>query len=148
MIEFSDTTGTPLRSCFPQAIPILDRYHAKETLHRTAQSIFGAISPEAKRWATARCTELDDGKLSAIVHALRPHIHPSNEATKCAMYIFRNRRRMRYPKFHALGLCTSTGVLEAGCKVVIGTRLKRHALDHLRRQRHHRPTLLQTQRTF
>ena len=94
-------------------------------MHRTAQSIFGAISQEAKLWATARCTELDDGKLSAIVHALRPHIHPSNEATKCAMYIFRNRRRMRYPKFHALGLCTSTGVLEAGCKVVIGTRLKR-----------------------
>ncbi len=39
--------------------------------------------------------------------------------------IFRNRRRMRYPKFHALGYCTSTGVLEAGCKVAIGTRLKR-----------------------
>ena len=32
---------------------------------------------------------------------------------------------MRYPKFHAQGLCTSTGVLEAGCKVVVGTRLKR-----------------------
>jgi len=34
----------------------------------------------------------------------------SNEATKCAMYIIRNGRRMRYPKFHAQGLCTSTGV--------------------------------------
>jgi hypothetical protein len=32
---------------------------------------------------------------------------------------------MRYPKFHARSLCTSTGVLEAGCKVAIGTRLKR-----------------------
>ena len=115
-------TGTEL---FPQAIPILDRYHAQETLHRTAQSIFGSPSPESKPWATARCTELDDGKLSAIVHALRPHMTSSNEATKCAMYIIRNRRRMRYPKFHAQGLCTSTGVLEAGCKVVIGTRLKR-----------------------
>jgi len=115
-------TGAEL---FPQAIPVLDRYHAKETLHRTAQSIFGASSQESKPWAIARCTELDDGKLSAIVHALRPHMTSSNEATKCAMYIIRNRRRMRYPKFHALGLCTSTGVLEAGCKVVIGTRLKR-----------------------
>jgi len=110
---------------FPQAIPILDRYHAKETLHRTAHAIFGATSQEAKPWTTARCTELDDGKLSAIVHALRPHINSSHEATKCAMYVFRNRRRMRYPKSHAQGLCTSTGVLEAGCKVVIGTRLKR-----------------------
>jgi hypothetical protein len=73
----------------------------------------------------ARCTELDDGKLSAIVHALRPHVSASHEVTKCATYISRNRSRMRYPKFHSQGLCTSTGVLEAGCKIVIGTRLKR-----------------------
>ena len=113
------------KELFPHAIQILDRYHAKEALHRTAQSIFGATSPEAKPWAMARCTELDDGKLRAIVSALRPHIGSSVEAAKCAIYIYRNRRRMRYPKFHAQGLCTSTGVLEAGCKVAIGTRLKR-----------------------
>jgi hypothetical protein len=110
---------------FPQAIQILDRFHVKEALHRTAQSISGAASLEAKPWATARCTELDDGKLQAIIRALRPHIRSSAEAAKCALYIFRNRRRMRYPKFQAQGLCTSTGVLEAGCKVAIGTRLKR-----------------------
>jgi Transposase len=62
------------KELFPQAIQILDRYHVKETLHRTAQAIFGATSQEAKPWAMARCTELDDGKLSAILHALRPHI--------------------------------------------------------------------------
>jgi hypothetical protein len=32
---------------------------------------------------------------------------------------------MRYPEFRTLGLCTSTGVVEAGCKLAIGTRLKR-----------------------
>jgi len=112
------------RELFPQATQILDRFHAKESLHRTAQSIFGATS-EGKQWAAARCTELDDGRLHAIVHALRPHAASSAEATKCAMYIFHNRARMCYPKFHAQGLCTSTGVLEAGCKVVVGTRLKR-----------------------
>jgi hypothetical protein len=32
---------------------------------------------------------------------------------------------MRYPEFHEQGLCTSTGVVEAACKVMIGTRLKR-----------------------
>ncbi len=112
------------RELFPQATQILDRFHAKQALHRTAQSIFGATS-EGQQWATARCSELDDGKLHAIVHALRPHAASSAEATKCALYIFHNRARMRYPKFHARGFCTSTGVLEAGCKVVIGTRLKR-----------------------
>ena len=68
----------------PQAIQILDRYHAKEALHRTAQSIFGATSPAAKPWATARCAELDDGKLQAIIKALRPHIGSAAEADKCA----------------------------------------------------------------
>jgi hypothetical protein len=112
---------------FPHAIQILDRFHVKQTLHRTAQSIFGAASDDAKEWATMRCAELDDGKLQAIVHALRPHASCA-EAAKCMMYILRNRARMRYPKFHAQGLCTSTGVLEAGCKVLIGTRLKRSGM--------------------
>jgi len=112
------------RELFPQATQVLDRYHAKEVLHRTAQSICGGTNP-AKTWAEARCAELDDGKLHAIVHALRPHLASSPEAAKCALYVIHNRARMRYPKFHAQGLCTSTGVLEAGCKVVIGTRLKR-----------------------
>ncbi len=116
-----------VKELFPQAIQILDRYHAKQALHQAAQAIFGATA-ESKQWATARCEQLDDGQLRAIVHALRPHAAATGEAAKCAMYIFRNRARMRYPKFHAQGLCTSTGVLEAGCKVTIGTRLKRSGM--------------------
>ena len=49
----------------------------------------------------------------------------SEEARRCLIYFQTNRERMRYPEFHAQGLCTSTGVVEAGCKVAIGTRLKR-----------------------
>jgi len=113
---------------FPQAIQILDRFHVKQTLHRTAQAIFGTTGDKAKTWATARCTELDDGKLQAIVHSLRPYAASSAEATKCMTYILRNRARMGYPTFRAQGLCTSTGVLEAGCKVVVGTRLKRSGM--------------------
>ncbi len=41
----------------------------------------------------------------------------------------RNRPRMRYPEFHAQGLCTCYGVLEAGCQVVVGSRLKRSDMD-------------------
>jgi Uncharacterised protein family (UPF0236) len=115
------------KELFPQATQILDRYHAKEALHRTAQSIFGATS-EGTQWATARCAELDEGKLCTVVHELRAHADSSAEAIKCGMYIFHNRARMRYPKFRAQGFCTSTGVLEAGCKVVIGTRLKRSGM--------------------
>ena len=49
----------------------------------------------------------------------------TEEARKCVEYSTRNRDRMRYPAFRVQGLCTSTGVVEAGCKVAIGTRLKR-----------------------
>jgi hypothetical protein len=110
---------------FPAAIQIVDRFHVKETLHRTAHSIFGSTGDQAKQWATARCTELDNGQLHAIVRALRPHAADSTEAARCRLYIWRNRQRMRYPKFRGQNLCTSSGVLEAGCKVAIGTRLKR-----------------------
>ena len=110
---------------FPGAIQIVDRFPVKETLHRTAQAIFGAGTEQSKLWATARCAELDEGKLHAILHALRPYAESFPAAAKCRLYIFRNRPRMRYPIFRAQGLCTSTGVVEAGCKVSIGTRLKR-----------------------
>ena len=57
--------------------------------------------------------------------ALRLHSPKDDEARKCIDYVERNRERMRYPTFRAAGLCTSTGVVEAGCKVAIGTRCKR-----------------------
>ena len=53
------------------------------------------------------------------------HAAANDEAHKCVEYVARTRARMRYPEFKAAGLCTSTGVVEAGCKVAIGTRCKR-----------------------
>jgi hypothetical protein len=81
--------------------------------------------PEGKPWIQARYGELDQGRLTSLVEALRGHVGEYQEARECVHYIWNNRRRMRYPKLHQQGFCTSTGVVEAGCKVVIGTRLKR-----------------------
>jgi hypothetical protein len=39
-----------------------------------------------------------------------------------------NRGRMRYAEFRAAGLCTSTGVVEAGCNTAIGARCKRSGM--------------------
>ncbi|OIP31847.1 MAG: hypothetical protein AUK47_21630 [Deltaproteobacteria bacterium CG2_30_63_29] len=39
-------------------------------------------------------------------------------------YIRKNLDRMRYGEFHAAGLCTSTAVVESGCKRFVGLRLK------------------------
>jgi transposase len=62
----------------PGAIRIVDPFHVKQTPHRTAGAIFGSPGERAKQWATARCAELDDGKFSAIVRALRPRSRMQN----------------------------------------------------------------------
>ena len=60
---------------------------------------------------------------------LRP---PSPELAKLASneadYFQRHADRMRYPAFRAQGLFVGSGVIEAGCKEVIGSRLKRSGM--------------------
>ncbi len=110
---------------FPDAVQIVDRFHAKQHLSDVAKSIYGATNDRARVWARARHDELDAGDLDAVLNALRVHSPYDDEARQCVDYVERNRERMRYPEFRATGLCTSTGVVEAGCKVAIGTRCKR-----------------------
>jgi hypothetical protein len=109
---------------FPQAIQILDRFHAKEHLSQVAKVIY-RDSQQGKKWMQRRYDELDQGRLKSLLKALDRQAAQYKEALECADYIRNNRDRVRYPEFHEQGLCTSTGVVEAGCKVVIGTRLKR-----------------------
>ena len=90
-----------------------------------SKSIYAAGSDLAQQWASERHDELDAGDIDDILDALRVHSPKDEGARKCIGYVERNRERMRYPKFRAAGLCTSTGVVEAGCKVAIGTRCKR-----------------------
>ena len=110
---------------FPGAVQIVDLYHAKGHLWDVAKSIYGAGSDLGEQWAKQRRDELDEGKIDAVLTALRVHADANDEARTCLDYVTRNRHRMRYPEFHARGLSTSTGVVEAGCRVAIGTRLKR-----------------------
>jgi len=110
---------------FPGATEIVDRFHAKQYLSNVSKAIFGAGSDLAKAWAKQRHDELDEGRIDDLLHAVDAHVSSCNDARKCRDYVSENRQRMRYPEFHAQGLCTSTGVVEAGCKLAIGTRLKR-----------------------
>ncbi len=109
----------------PGAIQIVDLFHAKGHLWDVAKAIYGAGSNLAEQWAKQRRDELDQGKLHAVLAALRRHAGSNEEARRCLDYVIRNRRRMRYPKFRAQRLCTSSGIVEAGCKTAIGTRCKR-----------------------
>ena len=110
---------------FPDAIQIVDRFHAKQHLSDVAKSIYGAGTNLAEQWARARYDELEAGDIEAVLSALRVHSPKDDEARKCVGYVDGNRARMRYAAFRAAGLCTSTGVVEAGCKTAIGMRCKR-----------------------
>jgi hypothetical protein len=110
---------------FPEAVQIVDRYHAKQHLSDLGKALYGPTAPRAFQWADRRKEELDTGKFQALLTAIRRQVPRSEDARRCLHYFQTNRERMRYPEFHAQGLCTSTGVVEAGCKVAIGTRLKR-----------------------
>jgi hypothetical protein len=117
---------------FPEATQIVDRYHAKQYLSEVAKALYGPTAPRAAQWAERRKEELDTGKFLALLNAIRRQVSRSEEARRCLRYFKANRHRMRYPEFHAQGLCTSSGVVEAGCKVAIGTRLKRAGMHWTR----------------
>jgi uncharacterized protein UPF0236 len=110
---------------FPRAIQIVDRFHVKQHLSELSKVIYGAQPSQAKTWAERRHQELDSGRFPDLLRAVRRHADAHESARQCFQYLHRNRDRMRYPQFEAEGLCTSTGVVEAGCKLAIGTRLKR-----------------------
>jgi hypothetical protein len=108
---------------FPDAIQIVDRFHANEHLSAAAKAIYGPDGDLHKEWAHERCTELKAGKIDDVLAALAVH-SCCQGARDCSGYIRKNRNRMRYGEFHAAGLCTSTAVVESGCKRAIGLRLK------------------------
>jgi len=110
---------------FPGARQIVDLFHAKQHLSDVAKTVYGAGTDLARQWARLRHDELDAGHLRALCEALRRHAPTHPEARRCREYVTHHRARMRYPTFRAQGLCVSSGVVEAGCKVAIGTRLKR-----------------------
>jgi hypothetical protein len=116
---------------FPAALQIVDRFHVKEHLSGVAKLLYGAPSDLGDAWAKARHAELDAGHLAQIAAALAAEHRTRRDSAKreavrkCLGYLWTNRRRMRYPMFRTQGLCTSTAVVKAGCKVAIGTRLKR-----------------------
>jgi hypothetical protein len=126
---------------FPEATQIVDRYHAKEYLSDLGKALYGPTAPRAAQWTERRKEELDTGKFPALLTAIRRQVPRSDLARRCLHYFQTNRERMRYPEFHAQGLCTSSGVVEAGCKVAIGTRLKRAGM-HWTKQGSPTPSLL------
>jgi len=75
---------------------------------------------------------LDKGKIEKLVAAIRSIVSSNPEVVEKirieADYFDRNAERMRYPKFRRQHLFVGSGVIEAGCKTVIGSRLKQSGM--------------------
>jgi hypothetical protein len=113
---------------FPGAIQIVDLYHAREHLADLAKLVYGAQSPRFREWLSARREELDKGDVETMVTAisrLRPRDKAAREVVeKEGQYFHGNAARMRYAEFRRQGLFVGSGVVEAGCKIIFGQRLK------------------------
>jgi hypothetical protein len=118
---------------FPGAVHIVDQYHARQHLWDLARRLHPTDELNQKAWMKVHQRRLlDKGKIEKLVGSLRS-IHCANPevAEKIrteAEYFERNAERMRYPKFRRQHLFVGSGVIEAGCKTVIGSRLKRSGM--------------------
>ena len=111
---------------FPEATQIVDLFHAREHLHELADQL-AFITPDRDAWLAERLTELDNGDIEAISAAARLYDLSGPKADiidKAVAYFESNAHRMRYAYYRKLGLFVGSGVVEAGCKAVIGQRLK------------------------
>jgi hypothetical protein len=118
---------------FPGAIHIVDLYHARQHLWDVARALYPNDAVSQKAWMKVhRKRLLDKGKIEKLVIALRalPCTNPEviEKIRIEADYFERNAERMRYPKFRKQHLFVGSGVIEAGCKTVIGSRLKQSGM--------------------
>lgn len=116
------------QKCFPMAFQILDLYHALE--HLCALTKLLEAQPEAAKalWLTWREQLLADEVTQVLRQAQERSAklrgEPAKWATKEIGYFKNNQSRMLYGTYRALGFFYGSGVVEAGCKTVIGGRCK------------------------
>ena len=118
---------------FPGAVQIVDLYHARQHLWELVRKLYPNDEAQQKVWIKAHQNKLlDKGKIEKLVDAIASLRSPNPEVTEKirteADYFRRNAERMRYPQYRAKHLFVGSGVIEAGCKSVIGSRLKRSGM--------------------
>ena len=118
---------------FPGAVQILDLYHARQHLWDLVRKLYPNDEVGQKTWMKIHQKRLlDKGKIEKLVAAIRSLQSANPDVAEKlrteADYFDRNAERMRYPKFRRLHLFVGSGVIEAGCKTVIGARLKQSGM--------------------
>jgi hypothetical protein len=118
---------------FPGAVQIVDLYHARQHLWDLARRLHPNDEASQKAWMKVHQRRLlDKGKIEKLVAALRAIVSTNPEVIEKIRtetgYFERNAGRMRYPHFRRQHLFVGSGVIEAGCKTVIGSRLKQSGM--------------------
>jgi len=117
---------------FPGAIQIVDLYHARQHLWELTRKFHPNDAVKQKAWMKKHQRLLDKGKIEKLVLTLRAIDSTNPEVIEKLRtetnYFERNAERMRYPKFRRQHLFVGSGVIEAGCKTVVGSRLKQSGM--------------------
>jgi hypothetical protein len=115
--------------CFPMAIQILDLYHALEHLFTLCKLLEPQADTAKALWQGWKEQLLVD-EVAAVLDLARERAARLTDSKTAELagkeigYFERNQSRMLYGTYRALGLFYGSGVVEAGCKTVIGGRCK------------------------
>jgi hypothetical protein len=113
---------------FPQAVQIVDWYHASEYLAPIAEAAFGRETPAYQVWLEQVRTQLWEGQIDDLIHdcQLLAAIPAAASAIQNAVtYFSNNQKRMDYARFRAQGYFIGSGTVESGGKQIASLRLKR-----------------------
>ena len=97
-----------------------------------ATGLHKGVSPETSQWVQLNQQLLDRGEVAEVVVSMQ-QLPAEDETARNAQrtsieYFQKNKRRMRYACFRSQGLFIGSGVIEAGCKTIIGQRLKQSGM--------------------
>jgi len=124
------------RTHFPSAILILDFYHMMEYLHELSQLLYGKDTPWAGRMKDHWKEQMERDEVQAVIDAIKSRAEQlgglsadtGQKIQENLRYLENNQDKMRYGTFRQQGLFYGSGVVEAGCRAVIGKRLKQSGM--------------------
>jgi uncharacterized protein UPF0236 len=119
------------RQNFKDAVQIVDFYHALEHAGLVLVALLGKDHPDHKKRLGRWAKKLLKDKVQSLIEETRQECagKPNAPAVEETLHYFVNNvSRMQYGTFRAAGYFIGSGVVEAGCKTVIGGRCKQSGM--------------------